>query len=159
MVPKAISFYFYLSICTLLIFFNTCLYSLRNATLQLIIILFPINWPICNRMTFRCIIVARNELLLRYNWPHVQILRYQGILTVSLSMFHDMNSLQPIRHLFPVSSTLLSVKLNWEKGKVCWTHSLHWPKWQPRLYWSCSSVVLNDASPLTALPSAWADNW
>ena len=29
-------------------------------------------------------------------------------------------------------------------------------KQQPRFYWSCSSVVMNDATPLT-LPSAWAE--
>jgi len=48
-----------------------------------------------------------------------------------------------------------SVQLNWWKGKpsgsIACTRKL-----QPRFYWSCSSVVMNDATPLTP-PSAWAE--
>ena len=40
----------------------------------------------------------------------------------------------------------------WMKGKALRKHSLQ----QPRFYWSCSSVVMNDATPLTP-PSAWAE--
>jgi len=40
---------------------------------------------------------------------------------------------------------------NWWKGSIACTR-----KQQPRFYWRCSSVVLNDATPLTPT-SAWAE--
>ena len=51
--------------------------------------------------------------------------------------------------------TMQRLNLNWWKGKpsgskVCTR------KQQPRFYWSCSSVVMNDDTPLTP-PSAWAE--
>jgi len=51
-----------------------------------------------------------------------------------------------------IHSTGCIIKLM--KGKALRKHSLH-EKQQPRFYWSCSSVVMNDATPLTP-PSAWA---
>jgi len=42
------------------------------------------------------------------------------------------------------------------KEKALRKHSTR--KQQPRFYWSCSSVLMNIATPLTS-PSAWADNW
>ena len=57
-----------------------------------------------------------------------------------------------------ISKLFLSVLLdllNWWKGKppgsIACTR-----KQQPRFYWSCSSVVMNDATSLTP-PSAWAE--
>jgi len=45
--------------------------------------------------------------------------------------------------------------LNWWKGKPSGSIACT-RKQQPRFYWSCSSVVMNDATPLTP-PSAWAE--
>ena len=45
--------------------------------------------------------------------------------------------------------------LNWWKGKPSGSIACTW-KQQPRFYWSCSSIVMNDATPLTP-PSAWAE--
>ena len=47
-----------------------------------------------------------------------------------------------------------SLFLNWWKGKPSGSIACT-GKQQPRPYWSCSPVVMNDATPLT-LPSAWA---
>ena len=44
---------------------------------------------------------------------------------------------------------------NWWKGKPSGSIACT-RKQQPRFYWSCSSVVMNDATPLTP-PSAWAE--
>jgi len=45
--------------------------------------------------------------------------------------------------------------INWWKGKP--SESIACTRTQqPRFYWSCSSVVMNDATPLTP-PSAWAE--
>ena len=41
------------------------------------------------------------------------------------------------------------------KGKAPRKHCLHKKK-QPRFYWSCTSVVMKDAIPLTP-PSTWAE--
>ena len=50
----------------------------------------------------------------------------------------------------------ISVFLNWWKGKPSGSKACT-RKQQPRFYWSCSSVVMNDdATPLTP-PSAWAE--
>jgi len=46
-------------------------------------------------------------------------------------------------------------ELNWWKGKPSGSIACT-RKQQPRFYWSCSSVVMNDATPLTT-PSAWAE--
>ena len=43
------------------------------------------------------------------------------------------------------------------KGKALRKHSLHEKK-HPRFYWSCSSVVIKDATALTP-PSAWAERF
>jgi len=48
-----------------------------------------------------------------------------------------------------------SYLLNWWKGKPSGSIACT-RKQQPRFYWSCSSVVMNDATPLTP-PSAWAE--
>jgi len=45
-------------------------------------------------------------------------------------------------------------QLNWWKGKPSESKACT-RKQQPRFYWSCSSVVMNDATSLTP-PSAWA---
>ena len=45
--------------------------------------------------------------------------------------------------------------LNWWKGKPSGSIACT-RKQQPRFYWSCSSVLMNDATPLTP-PSAWAE--
>jgi len=45
-------------------------------------------------------------------------------------------------------------ELNWWKGKPSWSIACT-RKQQPRFYWSCSSVVMNDVTPLTP-PSAWS---
>ena len=45
--------------------------------------------------------------------------------------------------------------INWWKGKPSGSIACT-RKQQPRFYWSCSSVVMNDATPLTP-PSAWAE--
>jgi len=51
--------------------------------------------------------------------------------------------------------SLFTLKINWWKGKppgsIACTR-----KQQARFFWSCSSVVMNDATPLTP-PSAWAE--
>ena len=49
---------------------------------------------------------------------------------------------------------LLFLKLYWWNGKPSGSIACT-RKQQPRFYWSCSSVVMNDATPLTP-PSAWA---
>jgi len=46
-------------------------------------------------------------------------------------------------------------KTNWWKGKPSGSIACT-RKQQPRFYWSCSSVVMNDATPLTPT-SAWAE--
>jgi len=48
-----------------------------------------------------------------------------------------------------------STNLNWWKGKPSGSIACT-RKQQPRFYWSCSSVVMNDATPLTP-PRAWAE--
>ena len=53
------------------------------------------------------------------------------------------------------SSFLWEIILNWWKGKPSGSIACT-RKQQPRFYWSCSSVVMNDATPLTP-PSAWAE--
>jgi len=57
--------------------------------------------------------------------------------------------------LVVVFVVVLVFMLNWWKGKppgsIACTR-----KRQPRFYWSCSSVVMNDATPLTP-PNAWAE--
>ena len=52
----------------------------------------------------------------------------------------------------------ISVRLNeiWEKGKILMKQSIHWDKYTPCLYWSCSLFVMNDETPLTP-PSALAE--
>jgi len=50
---------------------------------------------------------------------------------------------------------LCFVIINWWKGKPSGSIACT-RKQQPRFYWSCSSVVMNDATPLTP-PSAWAE--
>jgi len=50
----------------------------------------------------------------------------------------------------------LIFKLNWWKGKPSGTIACT-RKEQPRFYWSCSSVVMNNATPLTPPSSAWAE--
>jgi len=47
------------------------------------------------------------------------------------------------------------ITLNWWKGKPSGSIACTW-KQQPWFYLSCSSVVMNDATPLTP-PSAWAE--
>jgi len=42
------------------------------------------------------------------------------------------------------------VKFQLRKGKAPRKHSLHGKK-QPRFYWSCSSTVIKDATPLTPI--------
>ena len=46
--------------------------------------------------------------------------------------------------------------INWWKGKPSGSIACT-RKQQPRLYWSCSLVVMNDATPLMPPPSAWAE--
>ena len=53
---------------------------------------------------------------------------------------------------FPQTSFIL---LNWWKGKPSGSISCT-RKQQPRFYWSCSSVEMHNATPLTP-PSAWAE--
>jgi len=45
--------------------------------------------------------------------------------------------------------------LNWWKGQPSGSIACTRNQ-QPRVYWSCASVVMNDATPLTP-PSAWAE--
>jgi len=58
-------------------------------------------------------------------------------------------------HVTAIKPCLVIGQLNWLKGKplgsIAFTRTQ-----QPRFYWSCSSVVMNDATPLTP-PSAWAE--
>jgi len=58
--------------------------------------------------------------------------------------------------LFFISSSGVIIRvLNWWKGKPSGSIACTWKR-QSRFYWSCSSVVMNDATPLTP-PSAWAE--
>ena len=41
--------------------------------------------------------------------------------------------------------------LMWEQENVLRKHSLHGEK-QPRVYWSCSSIIMQDCTPLTPHP-------
>ena len=52
-------------------------------------------------------------------------------------------------------SSIYTKILNWWKGKPSGSIACT-RKQQPLFYWSCSSVVMNDATPLTP-PSAWAE--
>ena len=62
------------------------------------------------------------------------------------------------RRLFTAATQTLNnscSKLNWWKEKPLVSIACT-RKHQPRCYWSCSSIVMNDATPLTP-PSAWAE--
>jgi len=47
--------------------------------------------------------------------------------------------------------SIIKLKKGKPSGNKAWMR-----KQQPRFYWSCSSVVMKDATPLTP-PSAWAE--
>jgi len=58
------------------------------------------------------------------------------------------------KYLVPFTKPMLKMVWNWWKGKPSGSTACT-RKQQPRFYWNCSSVVMNDATPLTP-PSAWA---
>ena len=80
---------------------------------------------------------------------------YLVVWGIILLLWHLQNYLVMFCAIRTDISRKLKLVLNWWKGKPSGSIACK-KKQQPRLYWSCSSVAMNDATPLTP-PSAWAE--
>jgi len=89
-------------------------------------------------------------VLIGWNWSSSSLFIFIMILCIKRP-----ESLNHVHYLKMNQSYGKHYVLNWWKGKPSGSIACT-RKQQPRFYWSCSSVVMNDATPLTP-PSAWAE--